>query len=139
MDGTKLFFFGQEQPKCPELTPNKFCHVHEELPRTSILFWVAITTFCSFFVFLFSLMSESSNDGTLRAIEETLKLPQRIDHDISWVILALISLIIFFAWLVFILFVCRRRFTSITEYVVLAISTPAATLTFLRPLLQGHL
>lgn len=135
LEGLFVFFFGRARERCSKLELHEYCHIHDEVPQSIILFWASITTFCSYVIFLFSLMPRTKESGTYDALVEMLTVPQEIVNSTGSLVLVLISLVVFFSWMLFVLFVCRRRFTSLMEYVVISISTPAATFTFIRPFL----
>ncbi len=130
--------FGMHRPNnCPH-SNHQVCHLHEEVDRHIILFWSGVSVLFGGVVGAIIAWSSYSPNGykSLLSLEqlEQLRIGLSKFGEIGDMGVVIGVLIIVAFWGLAVLFVCTRRFTSLFEYVVLALTAPAAVISVIPPL-----
>lgn len=111
------------------------CHKHDEIGRGIVLVWSAVSTLVSSLAGV--VMSWANEVGYANLDVDILasnvaqlnSIPRIMGY---WTILAVIILL--GLWVLSILLVCSRKFTSIPEYVVLGAAMPITVISMIEPL-----
>lgn len=134
------FFHVPKPYRCAAVSqsPDEVCHRHPTMERSNILFWSAVSTLIGFIVgILISWFNDIGYDSLnfvmlMPAINQLNKIPVFI----GWGWMIVIFVLSVFLWSLATLLVCTRKFTSIGQYVLLGIATPASLLSAVSPIVS---
>ena len=123
-------------PVKPEDTKH-VCYRHTELGRNTILAWCGLSTFVGLLAGVGIMWANQQGVGYANAF--SAETWQVIDGQIElllefteWMIPS--GLIFFLVWILAVLFVCGRKLTTLREYAVLGLVSPAFVVSIIAPL-----